>query len=86
MTGTYTFKVKAIDENSYKPYVIQGILVASSFSEATDQIEQSFKNSLISIENLTLKDEGNLIFLPPEVVEDYMNTECPILDYSKEEE
>ena len=62
MIRTYVFKVKAIDENSYKPYTIQGILVASSFTEATDQIEQSFKDSLISIENLTLKDDSCLIF------------------------
>lgn len=83
--NTYIFKIRAIDEENYNPYTVHGILVASSFTEATDQIEQSFKDTLLTIENLTLKDEGNLIFLPPEVIDDYMNTDCPILDYSEEE-
>ena len=82
----YPFRFKAQnfnhDDDEGKYYIINGMGVCTSYSDAAEQIETYFGDELCSILNITLFQEDNLIFLSEETCDEYSKTCFPSIKYS----
>lgn len=79
--NVFSFKVTAYNtDNDYYSEVC-GLGLANTYTEAANYLENYFGDELISIDNITLLEDENLIFLPKKVVEDYKKTEFPSIEY-----
>lgn len=84
MTYPYRFKIKAWEEDERKYYYSTGLGLCKSYTDAMQQLETTFADSLCTVEFLELYADENMIFLPEEVCEQYSKTDFPIIDFSKE--
>lgn len=58
-----------------------GLLVGDSWAEAANVLEEQFDNELDTILYLTQLDSTHVIGLPEEMVDKYMTTDFPDIDF-----
>lgn len=77
------FSFKATVSNTDRNYVSEtcGFGLADTYTEAASYLELHYGDELLSIDDITLFEDENLIFLPKKVVEDYKKTEFPSIEY-----
>ena len=79
----YMFKVRARGPMSDSPIYDQcGMGMADSLAQAAAQLEDYFREDLISIEHLSFKsDEELLVFVSKDAFEEYSKIDCPSIDF-----
>lgn len=79
----FSFKVLAKDFEEDQGYTLTGLIPASSYSDAMEKIEAYFGEDIESVLNLSLIDDGELIFLPEKMIKEYESTTNPEIKFQE---
>ena len=70
----FSYKLVAYDEAEKAYSLCEGMGLCNSYTQAMQYIEDYYGKDIVSIKNLKLYEENNLILLPPSAIEQYVKT------------
>lgn len=70
----FSYKLIVYNETEKTYSLCEGMGLCNSYTQAMQYIEDYYGENIVSIKNLELYEENNLILLPPSTIEQYVKT------------